>query len=387
MSRAARLLVITFIESLATTLIERGVYFYSHGRLQFTDMENLLLALGFGAAYVAGAMSSHGLTKRFADKPVVVLAVIGQFLACVPLLVQPESSGVLVAAMVALGGFNGLKWPVIESYVSAGRTPSEQARTVGRFNLAWATAVPLGLAMAGPLIGWSSRAMFVTAALMNAASLILVRPLERRPVLLASDHPERPAPERMARYRSLLASSRWSMVGSYSLMWILAALLPHVFEDLGFAVPVATALSGLLDVFRCATFLVLQLYVGWHYRRGPLVWVIIGLPLAFFVTLFGPNLATVLAGELVFGIAAGLTYYAALYYAMIVKNAAVEAGGAHEGIIGVGFVIGPLAGILGDLLGRSVGSPFWWMAVGLAPLILVCAAGAVWFLAKCRPQT
>jgi hypothetical protein len=389
-----RLLVITFIESFATTLIERGVYFYSHDRLGFTDGENLGLALGFGAAYALGALASHRISHRMSEKRLLVATLIAQFAGFATLFFSAGAT-LLVAMNTVLGCINGLKWPVIESYVNAGRTPAAQARAVGLFNISWAPAVAVALVLAGPLIGWWSPSLFAAAGLLNLVSLTLVRPLERRPGHLAFDHPERPVPASMERFRSLLAASRWSMLGSYSLMWVLAALLPRVYADLDIDVTAATALSAVLDGVRTASFLGLGLWVGWHNRRWTQVVVIFGLPLGFFLTLFGPNiaaalggggglgLATVLVGEVVFGVVAGTTYYAALYYAMVVKNAAVEAGGAHEGLIGAGFAIGPLAGLAGGWIAPLVGGPVAGMAVGIAPIIVASSAGAVWFLAKC----
>jgi len=394
MSLLSRLLVITFVESLATTLIERGVYFYSHDRLGFTDGENLGLALGFGAAYALGALASHGIAQRATEKRLLVATLIAQFAGFTTLFFSAGAT-MLVAMNTVLGCINGLKWPVIESYVSAGRTPRDQARAVGLFNISWAPAVAVALVMAGPLIDWWSPSLFAAAGLLNLASLALVRPLERRPEHLAPDHPERPAPEAMGRFRSLLAASRWSMLGSYSLMWVLAALLPRVYTDLGIGVTAATALSALLDAVRTTAFVVLGLWQGWHSRRWTQAVVIFGLPAGFFLALFAPNLAaavgggsglglaTVLVGEVIFGLVAGTTYYAALYYAMIVKNAAVEAGGAHEGLIGTGFAIGPLAGLAGGWLAPRVGGPVAGMTAGIAPIILICSAGAAWFLAKC----
>jgi hypothetical protein len=392
-----RLLVITFIESLATTLIERGVYFYSHDRLGFTDGENLGLALGFGAAYALGAMSSHGLARRVSEKRLLVASLIAQFAGFATLFFSAGSVMIFVMNAV-LGALNGLKWPVIESYVNAGRTPAAQARAVGLFNISWAPAVVVALVLAGPLIGWWFPSLFAAAGLLNLVSLALAWPLDRRPAHLEFDHPERPAPEALVRLRSLLAASRWSMLGSYCLMWVLAALLPRVYADLGVDVKAATALSALLDGVRTAAFVGLGLWMGWHNRRWTQVIVIFGLPLGFFLSLFAPNLATavgggsgvglatVLVGEVIFGLVAGTTYYAALYYAMVVKNAAVEAGGAHEGLIGAGFAIGPLAGLAGGWVTPMVGGPVAGMTAGIAPIILICSVGAVWFLAKCGPS-
>jgi hypothetical protein len=67
---------------------------------------------------------------------------------------------------------------------------------------------------------------------------------------------------------------------------------------------------------------------------------------------------------------------------MVVKNAAVEAGGAHEGLIGGAFVVGPVAGLLGRLAAPAVGGAVLGMAVGIGPVILACGAAATWFLVK-----
>jgi len=388
-SRTARVLVITFLESAATILIERGLYFYTHERLDFTGAENLGLALAWGVAYVVGAQLSHGVSRRLSEKRLLALTLVGQVLGHAVLCVWAGSLAV-VAMTMAIGCVTGLKWPVVESYVAAGRTPTDQAKAIGRFNLSWAGSVPLALVAAGPLIAWRPQALFVAAAALSLVSLVLTWPLARRLVHLPHDHPERPSAGQMARLRGLLTSARWSMLTGYSLMWILAALLPGVFERLGVGVAWATALSGLLDVFRFLAFLTLGLYSGWHNRGGPLALVIIGLPAGFFMALFGGGLATVLCGELLFGAAIGMTYYAALYYAMVVKNAAVDAGGSHESLIGAGFAAGPASGLVGDWLAPVVGGAIVGRIVGVAPLVVVCAVGAAVSLvkvARARPAT
>ena len=384
MSRIARLLVITVVESLATILIERGIYFYTHERLAFTDVENLWLALAFGVAYAAGALSSHGVSRPLSEKGLLVAALVAQFVVQVGLCVWPAST-MLIAGTTLVGLFTGLKWPLVESYVAAGQTPRDQAKRVGCFNLAWAAPTAVAVAASGPLIAWRTEGLFLVAAALNVISMALLWPLERRPVHLAADHPERPNPEEMARYRGLLGSARWSMLSKYSLMWILAALLPGVFARLGVDVRLATTMSGLLDVVRCLTFLVLGLYVGWHNRRGPLAWAIVGLPVGFFMALFAPNLPVLLAGEVIFGVAAGMAYYAALYYALVVKNASVEASGAHEGLIGTGFAIGPVAGLAGHAMAPALGGLVQGMVAGTGVIVLTCGLGAAVTLARtCR---
>jgi len=92
----------------------------------------------------------------------------------------------------------------------------------------------------------------------------------------------------------------------------------------------------------------------------------------------------VLAGEIVFGVLAGVTYYAALYYAMVVKNAAVDAGGGHEGLIGMGLAIGPAVGLLGCMLSRGGNNPLIGISVAASPLLIACWFGACRALVRVR---
>ena len=353
-TRIGRLLWITFIESFATILVERGVYFYTRGVLGYSDADNLWIALGLGLAYIVGASASHSLALRLGERRLALLSVAGQLLAHLVLLASPRGA-VLVAGVVAVGLFNGLKWPVIESYVAAGRSPLHVSRAIGRFNMAWSSAVPLSLAAAGPIIAWRPSVLFVLAAGINIVALWGLRALPPAPAHWPHDHPERPDLRILRRYTLLMKSSRWSMLSGYSLLFLLSPLMPGVFERLGVPLAAATGLASLLDVMRVLTFLLLERWSGWHGKMPPLVLSVITLPAGFLLALFGANLWTVLTGELLFGVAAGMSYYAALYYAVVVKNASVDAGGAHEGLIGAGFTLGPLAGLVGLALAGPLG--------------------------------
>ncbi len=71
-----------------------------------------------------------------------------------------------------------------------------------------------------------------------------------------------------------------------------------------------------------------------------------------------------------------MVYYSSLYYAMIVKNASVEAGGGHEGLIGAGFALGPVAGLVGVALQPALGSAVLGMVLGVGPVFVACFAVA-----------
>lgn len=378
MSLLNRLLLITFIESLATICVERGIYFFGAQRLGFSDTENLWLALAFGVAYVIGSISSHKTTLRLTEKRLLNATILAQLLVHLGLAKFQTSAGVFVGATL-IGWLNGLKWPVVESYVSAGQSPAQVARAIGRFNVSWASAVPLTLAVAGKIIEVWPAGLFIIPAAINAVSLLLVKPLEAHPLHLPAGHPDRPSPSMLSRYARLLTASRWLMIVSYASLWVLAALMPRIFgaDRLGFSVAAATALSGVVDVMRVTAFIILGQWRKWHGKGFPIALGLLGLPVGFLMVLFGANVYMVLAGELLFGFMAGMIYFAALYYAMVVQNASVDAGGAHEGLIGLGFAIGPAAGLIGVLLMPVLHNYPLAILAGIGPVFVLCSIGAV----------
>ena len=361
--------LLTFIESLATVLLERGIYFYTHERLGFSDTANLALALTFGLAYAAGAAGAHRLCHRLGERTLLAALIAILLSLHLGLGLAPTAAACWVVFPL-VGLLSGAKWPVIETYVVAGCTPDRAVRAIGRFNVSWAASVPLALLVTGPLVARFPAGLFLLAAALHAVSLLGLRGLPRRPAHLDLAHPERPDPQRTARYRSLQTSARWGMLGGYAMLFLLAPLLPAVFTGrLGFGVEAATALSAVLDVARVLTFVALGVFTAWRGRRLPLGLGVVGLPLGLGLTLFGPTTAAVLAGEALFGVASGVVYYAALYHAMVLLNADPKAGGAHEALIGLGFALGPLMG----LLARPVAG---WAGGETAGLVWVLAPAA-----------
>ncbi len=380
------MLLLSFIESFGTILLERAIYFFSHERLGYTRAQNLGLALVFGVTYAAGAASSHWAAARVGDRRALCATLVVLLALHVVLAIAPESP-LLAMWFAAVGFFEGAKWPIIESYVGAGLAPREQLGAVGRFNVSWALAVPLALAVSGPLIGAGTSALlFVLAGLANVLALGLVATLPRAAPHLEATHPSRLVDAELERHQALLTSSRWTMLSSYSLMFLLAPLLPEVFQRLGRPVAEATLWASCMDAVRVLTFGALAVLPGWRGRRGPLLLAAIGLPIGFAAIITGHSLAAVVIGEVMFGVHAGITYHAALFYALVVKNAAVDAGGGHEGLIGLGLALGPAVGLLGDYLAGEGNSPLAYIMLAAAPLVFSSGFAALRALSRARAE-
>jgi MFS family permease len=385
MNRLRLLLSLAFIESFATICVERGIYFFTDHSLNFEPTHNLLLALGFGLAYAVGASASHALAGRLGERRLLIGTIVAQLLLHLALAQWLDLAGVVVAATIGLGMFNGAKWPLIESYIAAGKAPRQQAAAVGKFNIAWSLAVVPALVVAGPLIDHAPAWLFLLPAGINLASAAMCLPLRRRPLHLDIAHPERPSAQRVAKLGALLVGSRWLMLASYVSLFLLSPLMPEIFSKLGVPLWLAPGLSSVMDVFRIVAFVTLAWWTGWHERRSPLVLGMLGMVAGVFIVLLVPSVAAVLAGEVLFGFSAGVIYYGALYYAVVVKNASVEAGGAHETLIGLGFALGPVGGLAAAWLTPVLGSLLLGTLAGVAPPLVVCSLVALWPLTRAAP--
>ena len=388
MNLTHKIMVNVFTASFAATLLQRGSYCFTHDVLGFSQAQNLWLALAVGITYIGGATASHQLTARLGERT-TLLSVLGGLAVLHGTLVFVSSSAYLVGTLALIAFLQGCMWPIFESFISAGEIPADLGKVLSRYNISWALSVPPSMFLAGVLIASGTpRLLFVAASLLNALVFMWCTTLPSHPSHLEAGHPARPDPAKLARYRGLLVSARFAMLGSYMLMYVLAPLMPEIMRNIGFGTAAAARAASMLDVARLASFIGLFAYVGWHGRKTPILCAILALPVGFGMVLLGSHAPSVICGELVFGTAAGFVYTAALYYAQLVQNASVDAGGAHEALIGVGYALGPSAGLVGTALagGAGPGSAAYirGMAIATLPLIIVCSLCALWPLWRAR---
>ncbi|MDF3067111.1 MAG: hypothetical protein K0R38_2712 [Polyangiaceae bacterium] len=382
------LFILTFAESVAATLLQRGLYFYTHEHLGFTEHQNLWVAFGFGATYILGAFGSHALAKRFTEKGLLIGCMFALLGIHMVLALFP-AAWLLVIGVLLSAAVQGAKWPVVESYVSAGREPRKLLPLLGRYNVTWATAGFVAIGITGVIVGNGRPALFFwLPALLNVIGIACAWRFPSKPPHLEHGHASRPAEGELQNMRALLGSARWSMTASYALLYVLAPLMPTLFAQLALPITLATPINSVLDATRVLAFGALGALGGWHGKRAPMWLTMAALPVGFLLILLGNSLPLLILGEVIFGVAAGFAYTAALYYALVAENASVDAGGAHEALIGIGIGLGPLSGLAGQLLVRPGADgglePFMALAVTTTPIIAVCVLGSVRSLFRLR---
>src|SRR3990172_6400530 len=120
----AAVLVMTFACSLGTGVFWHGIPFIAKHTYGFTQTRNLAMAAAMGAIYTLGAFTAGRLTRRVERRvsPRGLLATCVAALAAVsrgPILASGEWA--LWLAGIAGSYVSSVLWPVIESYVTAGR--------------------------------------------------------------------------------------------------------------------------------------------------------------------------------------------------------------------------------------------------------------------------
>jgi len=139
-------LAVTALGSVSGGVFWTGAFFLTRQHYRFTPTRNLLLAFAMGTAYAFVAWSAGRLTARLerqGPRRVVAIALaLWALAAALPLGVPGREAGIWVGGVLGSGA-SGAVWPVIESYLGAGRHGADLRQALGRFNVTWTLrAVP-----------------------------------------------------------------------------------------------------------------------------------------------------------------------------------------------------------------------------------------------------
>jgi hypothetical protein len=287
-------------------------------------------------------------------------------------LAAPGSEAAIWAGALLGAASSAVTWPIVESYLSAGRHGADMRAAIGVFNVVWTPATALALLLM-PIVGGARP--LATLALSAVASLVALGATWALPTHPGAHAPDAAQAAVGREYPLLLRAVSWLLPMSYVLCAVMSPLLPHRIAAVGVGRG-AGFVAGLWMVARFATLLTMWRTGFWHGRWETLALGVVALAAGLATILLAPSLPVLAAGLLVFGVGMGLTYCAAIYYSLSVGHAAVDAGGTFEALIGFGYFAGPLVG----LGARAVAAPAHatGATVALAWLVVAgCSTGAL----------
>jgi len=367
----AAVLTVTFAGSLSGGVFWQAIFFLTAGHYRFSPERNLVLAAVMGAVYAIAAAGAGILVRRFSassSRADLMAALAAWTVAAVLPLTARHSETVLWPAALLGAAASAVTWPIVESYLSAGRHGAEMRTAIGQFNITWTPATALALLLMPIVSQAGALAPLVLSAAGSAAAFAATFALSAHPGV---HEPEAAQAAVGPEYGFLMRAASWLLPTAYVLCAVMSPLLPHRLASVTGGSS-GGGVAGLWMVARFATLLMMWRTGFWHGRWGTLAAGGGALALGLAVILLAPSLVGLAAGLVIFGVGMGLTYYAAIYYSLAVGHAAVDAGGTFEALIGFGYFAGPLLG----LSAQAVATPAHATSVTVALAWLVAAAGS-----------
>jgi hypothetical protein len=362
---------ITLLNSLATGVLWNGLGFVTEREFHFTEVETYLLYIAAGSVYALAAFWSgkivRALGRRLSPRGVMALLFAAQAVVAPFVYLRGTSVGLIVVALVT-SVTGAILWPIVESYVGAGRTPEATRRAIGRWCLVWMASVAAMLVLMAPLTqtdGWLTPRLAIAGILpLSIASIAALAWVAPQPPPHHEAHEAAPAS-----YRPQLACVRIILPASYVLVGALSPLMPYLLSQLDLPLSSQTPLTAAWLSVRLGVVAIMAHAAFWHGRWGALLAGALALAGGFALVVGVKSVPALVLGLALFGAGHGIIYYAALYYALRVGSAQIDAGSVHEGLIGLGYVIGPAAGLAGSLLGGGA----WtvgviWSILGLVAI-------------------
>ena len=344
-----KVLVATFLASVSGGAFWSAIFFVTANAFAFSAKRNLALASLMGVAYTVGAWCSGWVVRKsskwMSARSVVIAALLSwAAFACVPLGIAPTQPAAVWVAAVGGSLTSSLVWPVMESYMSAGRHGASMRHAVGRFNLTWTPAVAMPLLFMPLVARWNVLATVALCAVFNALSSLVVRTFSPQP----GHHDEHSSSQTVgANYVFLARATMWMLPVCYAISSTMSPLLPSRLNELNVSASTAPLWAATWMLTRFVALAVLWQNSFWHGRWWPLLGGSAGLLCGVALVLMAPFAWVCALGLACFGCGLGIVYYASLYYSLAVGQAQVDAGGKFEALVGLGYIVGPGLGLAG----------------------------------------
>ena len=375
------LFVFEALGSLACGFYGNFVFFLFRDRHGFGNLGNLGVASLMGlvialASWRSGKFAQYrGCIRTMVSGllGMIVALAIGAFFSSLP---------VQVGVLVLWAASQFMVWPALEALVTEGASGAARAHLVGIYSVVWATCSALSYFFGGGLFEWlGSGSIFWLPPGLHLLQLVVLwcwaRGHWKTPAIREVQPPleaEPPALKLGCDPRSFLRmawlANPFACVAAFTLM----AMIPELARRMGLSTTMAGLFCSIWFFARLAAFVVMWQWPGWHYRFRWLLGGYLLLILGFASVLTADGLLWLGVGQVAFGLAVGVLYYASLFYSMDVGEARAEQGGIHEAMMGAGNFAGPGIGALSLLIAPHASHSGVWsvsglLAIGLAVLV------------------
>lgn len=369
------LFVFEALGSLACGFYGNYVFFLFRDRYGFGDLGNLSIAALMGLVIALASWSGGKLAQRCGCVRTMVSGLLGMILAlAIGTLFSSLSVQLAVLAVWTASQF--MVWPALEAMVTEGESGAARANIVGVYSVVWAACSALAYFFGGSLFeSLGSGSIFWLPPGLHLLQLAVLWAWARRQEITAAERPMHHPPQ----LATLPARDGTTPRSFQRMAWIanpfacvaaftLLAMIPELARKMGLSTTVAGWFCSIWFFARLAAFLVMWRWPGWHYRFGWLLAGYILLIAGFACVLTADGLFWLGLGQIAFGLAVGLLYFASLFYSMDVGEARAEQGGIHEALMGAGNFVGPGVAVLSLMIAPQFPQGGVWAVSGLLAL-------------------
>jgi predicted MFS family arabinose efflux permease len=375
------LFVFEALGSLACGFYGNYVFFLFRDRHGFGNLGNLGVAALMGLVIAVASWRAGKLAQRrgcirtmFAGLCGMIVALaIGAFFSSLP---------VQLAVLVVWAASQFMVWPALEAQMTEGTSGAARAHLVGIYSVVWATCSALSYFFGGVLFErLGSGSIFWLPPGLHVLQIAVLWGWARRhretpaapapqPPLVAEPPVLRHGPDPRSFQRMAWLANPFACVAAFTLL----AMIPELARRMGLSTTQAGLFCSIWFFARLAAFVVMWRWPGWHYRFRWLLGGYLLLIMGFVTVLTAEGLWSLGVGQVAFGLAVGVLYYASLFYSMDVGEARAEQGGIHEAMMGAGNLVGPGIGALSLLIAPHSPHVGVWsvsgvLAIGFAVLV------------------
>lgn len=311
----------------------------------FGNFENLAVVAGVGLLYIGASWYGGRFGQRHGYFTSLRVGFTGLILGVGFGWVVPGLWAKLVGVAVWSVAIC-FTWPILEALVSEHEPPHRLPNRVGVYNVVWAATMGLAQLVGGwffERLGEAS--LFWLPMAVHALQLAATWPLKRRHDAWLAQAPaveDGEIPHDTAVRPKYFKHLAWTANPlAYMAINTLIGVVPGIAANVGLTVAQAGALMSVWHHVRTASFAVLWLWPGWHYRWGIFLGSYVLMLVSFAAVLLARQPWLLVLAQIGFGWGTAVLYYSSLYYAMDGSDSHGEHGGLHEALIGLGICGGP----------------------------------------------
>ena len=381
--RLAEYYAIEGINAVAAPLFFCCLMFWTRRTYGYTDIENLLLVSVSGAVYIVCAWFGGTLTDRIGCDRMLAMSQLTSA-ACLAVGWMPSWRFTPFAIVIVYTACTATTWPALEAVTQHAPSRLNMPQRTGVYNIVWSCCCIVAFLLGGALYRWRPVAAFIVPSVLHVVEACWVmRPRRGRSprMMLPADTPHtgesvaRPTKERFVKMAWTANSIAYFMANA------LAGLMPAVGLRLELAPASTIWLFCAMQTARAGGFVLFWHWERWHYHRGWCVVAAAAAPVCLAGVFFAPNIWLVLCAQMVLGLSYALSYAGSLYYSLDMGGQKAAHSGMHEAIIGLGLLLGPLAGVTGGAVFGGTSAAQMTVVVVAASLTV---AGMAWASRKAR---